>query len=74
MQQHYIDNYEPVTEEEFNNFNLEVSKRKILRTMIDTYTARNKSISNIKQELLTFVKQYISSNPQRVKELVVSTD
>lgn len=74
MQQHYIDNYEPVTEEEFNNFNLEVSKRKILRTMINTYTARNKSTSNIKQELLTFVKQYISSNPQRVKELVVSTD
>ena len=42
--------------------------------MIDTYTERNKSTSNIKQELLIFVKQYILSNPQRIKELVVSID
>ena len=74
MQQHYIDNYEPVTEEEFNNFSIEVGKRKVLKSMIDTYTERNKSTSNIKQELHIFVKQYILSNPQRVKELVVSAD
>lgn len=74
MQQHYIDNYEPVTEEEFNNFSIEVGKRKVLKSMIDTYTERNKSTSNIKQELLIFVKQYILSNPQRIKELVVSAD
>ena len=74
MQQHYIDNYEPVTEEEFNNFSIEVGKRKVLKSMIDTYTERNKSTSNIKQELHIFVKQYILSNPQRIKELVVSID
>ena len=62
------------TEEEFNNFSIEVGKRKVLKSMIDTYTERNKSTSNIKQELLIFVKQYILSNPQRVKELVVSAD